>query len=177
MFKWKLADRWFRFHSLPESKRYTDNEAEVQELLARQNAVLLDVVGEGGECVVVAGSYDESPGMVDISACPALSKYLVSELAALPKQEFDPEPPEEGEAPLYLRLACGTHTLRRGLLDEVLLCVADCHIANFFVVSVERGRIFAPYDGGVDVILRDTAERDEFKSRYAQWLSARADGL
>jgi hypothetical protein len=178
LFKWRLADRWFRFHSLPESKRYAESDAEREELLTRQNAVLLDVIGEGEECVLVVGDYFESPGvLINGSGCPALAGYITHALPSLSKQDFDPEPLGEGESPIQLRLACGTHTLRRGSIDEILLCAADDLIADFFVVSFDRGRIFAPYDGGVDVVLKDGAERDEFKSRYTNWLSGRPDGL
>jgi hypothetical protein len=178
LFKWRLADRWFRFHSLPESKRYAENDAEREELLVRQNAVLLDVIGEGRGCVLVVGDYSESPGeLINGSRCPILAGYITHALPALSKQGFDPEPLNEGESPIYLRLACGTHILHRGSLDEILLCVADDRITNFFVISFERNRIFAPYDGGVDVVLGDSAERNEFKSRYAKWLSEHPDGL
>jgi len=151
---------------------------EREELLARQNTVLLDVIGEGGECVIVAGDYSESPGeIINSSRCPVLALYITDALPSLPKQEFDPDALDEGELPLSLRLAYGTHVLQKGSLDEVLLCAADDRVTSLFVVSVERKRIFAPYDGGVDVVLRDSAEMDEFKSRYAEWLSKHPDGL
>jgi hypothetical protein len=53
-FKHRLADRWFRFHSLPESKRYAEDETEVAELFARQNTVLLNVIVTDNECVLVS---------------------------------------------------------------------------------------------------------------------------
>jgi hypothetical protein len=178
LFKWRLADCWFRFHNLPESKRYAENDAERDELLNRQNAVLLDVIGEGEGCVLVAGDYSESPGiLINGSRCPVLAEYITQTLPSLSKQEYDPEPLGEGEIPIYLRLACGAHTLQKGSIDQILLCAADDQIRNFFVISFERSRIFAPYDGGVDVVLRDAAERDAFKSKYANWLSERPDGL
>ncbi|MBV9928584.1 MAG: hypothetical protein JOZ96_26445 [Acidobacteria bacterium] len=178
LFKWRLPDRWFRFHSLPESRRYAESDAERAELLTRQNTVLLDGIGEGERCVLVAGDYSESPGtLINGSSCPVLAEHITHALPSLSKQEFDPEPSGAGESPIYMRLACGSHTLRRGTLDEILLCAADERVTNFFVVSFERGRIFAPYGGGVDVVLRDASERDEFRARYAQWLSARPDGL
>lgn len=37
--------------------------------------------------------------------------------------------------------------------------------------------IVAPYDGGVDIILDTTENRDKIKSRYQDWLSPREDGL
>lgn len=175
LFKYNLAYRWFRFHSLPESKRYAEDKAEVAELLLRQNTVLLDVIGMDGECVLVSGNYSPSPPLEE--QCLALSSFEFQEFLKLSKQDFDPEKLEPDEDSIYLSLFCGIHKLRRGSLDEVLLCVADEKIVNFFVVNCERERIFAPYDGGVDVILKDVKERDLFKSKYKDWLSLHPKGL
>lgn len=38
--KWKFEQRWFRIHTLPDSKRYPDNESEYDEILRRHNIVL-----------------------------------------------------------------------------------------------------------------------------------------
>jgi len=169
-----LADRWFRFHSLPESKRYAEDKTEINELLRRQNTVLLDVIGKD-ECVLVSGNYSSSPAFEE--QCSGLSNFKSQEFLKLSKQDFDPDELEPDEQPIYLSLFCGTHELKRGSLDDILLCVADWKIVDFFVVSCERKRIFAPYDGGVDVILKDTEERDEFKSKYKNWLSNHPEGL
>ena len=177
LFKYNLADRWFCFHSLPESKRYAEDETEVAELLARQNTVLLDVIGTDSECILVWGNYLDSPLAESLKSCPALGKLQFQEFLKLPKQEFDPEDLDADEEPIYLSLLCGTHNLRRGSLDEVLLCIANWKIVNFFVVSCEQQHIFAPYDGGVDVILKDAKERDEFKAKYKDWLSPYPSGL
>jgi len=170
-----LADRWFRFHSLPESKRYAEDETEVAELLARQNTVLLDVIGTDNECILVSGNHSSSPPLEE--QCPALSDFEFQDFVTLSKQDCDPVDLEPDEEPVYLSLFCGAHKLKRGSLDEVLICVADEKIVNFFVVSCERERIFAPYDGGVDIILKDTKERDEFKTKYKDWLSSHPAGL
>lgn len=175
LFKYNLADRWFRFHSLPKSKRYAEDKAEVTELLLRQNTVLLDVIGTDDECVLVSGNYSSSPTIEE--QCSALSNFEFQEFLKLSKQDFDPEELEPDEDSIYLSLFCGKHKLRRGSLDEVLLCVADWKIVNFFVVNRKRERIFAPYDGGVDVILKEAKERDEFKLKYKAWLSLHSKGL
>ena len=171
LFKHRLADRWFRIHSLPESKRYAEDETEVAELLARQNTVLLDVIGTDEECVLVSGNYSDSPLAENLEHCPALADFEFQDFIKLSKQDFDPIDLEPDEEPIYLTLFCATHKLKRGSLDEVLLCVANEKIVNSFVVSCERQRIFAPYDGGVDVILKDMEERDKFKAKYKNWLS------
>ena len=46
-------DRWVRFHSLPESKRYPDSEDEYATVLARHHAVL-DELGLHGRCYVLS---------------------------------------------------------------------------------------------------------------------------
>jgi hypothetical protein len=177
LFKRDLANRWFRFHSLLESKRYAEDQTEVAELLARQNTVLLDVIGTDDECVLVSGNYADSPLAENLKNCPALAKFQFQEFVKLSKQEFDPDDLKSSEEPLYLTLSYEMHKLKQGSLDEVLLCVADWKIVNFFVLSCERQRIFAPYDGGVDVILKDTEERDKFKGKYKDWLSRHPKGL
>jgi hypothetical protein len=174
LFKYNLADRWFRFHSLPESKRYAEDETEFVELLTRQNTVLLDVIGKG-ESILVSGNYLSSPLLEE--QCSALGNFEFQEFLKLSKQDFDPDELEPDEQPVYLSLFCGTHELKRGSLDNILLCVADWKIVNFFVVSCESEHIFAPYDGGVDVILKDTEERDGFKAKYKNWLSSHPEGL
>jgi len=43
---------------------------------------------------------------------------------------------------------------------------------------METGKIIAaPYDGGVDFILKNNQTRDNFKEKYKEWLSEREDGL
>lgn len=177
LFKHRLFDRWFRIHSLPESKRYAADEIEVAELLARQTTVLLDVIGTDAECVLVSGNYADLPLALDLKSCPEMGKFEFQKFVKLPKQEFDPEDLDADEELVYLSLFCGTHKLKPGSLDDVLLCVANWKIVNFFVVSCERQHIFAPYDGGVDIILKDTKERDEFKAKYKDWLSPYPSGL
>ena len=177
LFKYNLVDRWFRFHSLPESKRYAEDETEFAELLARQNIVLLDVIGTNAECILVSGNYADSPLVENLKGCPALAEFEFQEFVRLSKQDFDPEDLEPDEEPIYLSLFCGIHKLKHGSLDGILLCIANEQIRNFFVVSCERRRIFAPYDGGVDVILKDAKERDVFKAKYKDWLSRHPAGL
>jgi hypothetical protein len=177
LFKWKLIDRWFRFHSLPESKRYVENDSEVAELIERQNTVLLDVIGENNECILVTGNYSNSLLEENIKDCSALAEFNFQEFIKLPKQDFDSEEIEADEEPIYISLLFAIHNLKRGSLDNVLLSIADWKIRHTFVLNYETKRIFAPYNGGVDVILKDVQERDEFKLKYKDWLSSYPGGL
>ena len=177
LFKYQLADRWFRIHSLPESKRYAEDESGTAELLKRQNTLLIDVIGNNSDCFLVSGSYADSPLEENLKHCSSLGNFEFQEFVRLSKQEFDPEELEPDEEPIFLSLLFAPYKIKNEDLDKILLCVADEKIVNFFVVNFEKQRVFAPYDGGVDLILKNSEERDEFKSKYKDWLSSHPSGF
>ncbi len=178
LFKHQLTDRWFRIHSLPESKRYAENDSETAILLERQNILLLDVIGNDSDCFLISGNYSDSPIEEDLKQCSALGNFNFQKFIRLLKADFDSrdfvEPDDE---PVYLSLFFAPYKFKNQDLDEVLLCVADWKIVNFFVVNFQKQRIFAPYDGGIDLILKNSDERNEFKSKYKDWLSSHPDGF
>jgi hypothetical protein len=55
------ARNWVRFHSLPGSKRYAETDEQKATLLARQNQLALDVLGESGSVWLVQACWS-SPG-------------------------------------------------------------------------------------------------------------------
>jgi hypothetical protein len=175
LFKQRLKERWFRFHSLPESKRYASDPIEFAELLHRQNTVLADVIGIDEPCVLVWGFHDCYPDY--FSEFPAMQQFKWDKWFDLSSKDPDPNIFEPDEPPFYLHLWISQQPLRPLMLDEVLLLVADWKITNFFVVNAENTRIFAPYDGGVDVILANSNERDQFKAKYQRWLSNYPEGF
>ena len=62
LFKHDYSDRWFRIHSLPQSKRYADNENEWAILLSRQNTIITDLFGLDTNIFLVTGEYDFDNG-------------------------------------------------------------------------------------------------------------------
>lgn len=56
-----FAARWVRFHSLPGSKRYAENDAEYAEVLTRHNTILGELTHCGEKVVLVTTGYSESP--------------------------------------------------------------------------------------------------------------------
>ena len=177
LFKYRLSDRWFRIHSLPASKRYAENQSEMNELLERQNTVLLDVIGKDATCFLVGGNYSDSPLNEDIKQCSALGNFQFNQFTRLSKQDWDREDLEPDEEHIYLSLFYSEYILKKYSLNDVLVCVADGKIVNFFIADFDKHRIFAPYDGGVDVILENYEARNQFKSKYKDWLSNHPDGF
>ncbi|OSZ79719.1 hypothetical protein CAP36_00175 [Chitinophagaceae bacterium IBVUCB2] len=58
LLKYDYPDRWFRIHSLPESKRYAEVEAEWKILLSRQNEIITDLFGFDTPILLVKGEYN-----------------------------------------------------------------------------------------------------------------------
>ncbi len=54
--------------------------------------------------------------------------------------------------------------------------IAEYELRAYFI-SIAKECIIAPYDGGMDIILKDTATRDRYKLKYQEWLSLREDGM
>lgn len=56
-----FPERWVRFHSLPGSKRYPEDETEYAEVLARHNAILGELAHPGTQVVLVTTGYSDAP--------------------------------------------------------------------------------------------------------------------
>jgi hypothetical protein len=79
--------------------------------------------------------------------------------------------------PNYWHLFAGERVWHPGGFDPIIRLVADAVVANVLIVAPDCRWVLHPYDGGMDIIAEDRAERDRLASRFAGWLSARADGL
>jgi hypothetical protein len=55
--------------------------------------------------------------------------------------------------------------------------VADDVITNVVPADTGLGWLYHPYDGGMDVIMSSSAERDALRDRHRDWLSGHPGGL
>lgn len=147
------SERWFRIHSLPESKRYAETEEEYAEIFLRHNALATEALGQGSRCYRIQGFWVE---------------------------------PEKGEKGWVIALESEELKLcfegiemiwNHSQYDTLIREIADGKTANVVFVSRESGRIYAPYDGGADLICCNEQECDEWKRAYRAWLSAHPEGL
>jgi hypothetical protein len=151
-----FPNRWARIHSLPLAKRYPGSDKEWDSLLHRQNTVIDSLIPQGTAITIVINWIDED-------------NYLF--------YSFDLEPvgifqEAEGE-PAYNSYLLET-TWESHRLDPVLLMIAD-EMVRAFIIAPDC--LIGPYDGGVDVILKDPHTCYAFKRQFKDWLSARPDGL
>jgi hypothetical protein len=167
-----LADRWVRFHSLPDSKRCADTEEEKEILLERHHQVLAALRTSSADEVVVVlirwdgqGRFRASREFRGISRSWSFWRTFVDETTADGQDEAI-------DASAFVCRLPPTRTA----LDPWLLRAADD--ADCILITDDAvDWIYAPYDGGADVIASTAEARDVLSARYAAWLPPREDGL
>jgi len=172
-FKDNYSDRWFRIHSLPDSKRYAENGQELKFLLERQNQIITDLIGDKAQVLIVTGEFNwgERQGFITEEE-KVFADYNFIRLDNIDLFEFNPEDYDEGE--IY-RPAFAETVWTANSHDKILTEIANDNIRAFFI-STDKETIIAPYDGGIDFIMRDSETKEYYKQKYRSWLSTRIDG-
>ncbi|MFT6819763.1 MAG: hypothetical protein ACJATT_003587 [Myxococcota bacterium] len=185
-----LPDRWVRFDSLPESKRYADNQVEYAEVLRRQNQLVDELLcGKPGWMVTAGTPPDQFTDLTELSAAAARAvvadiaaqadladradlEFLSSLLGTAPTRLTRDYRPAHHEPDSPVRLLHGWPLRwQPGMLDAWLRLIADDERFNTLILDAEFKRLIAPYDGGVDVIVATQEERDQLRQRHVDWLS------
>ena len=175
-----FTDKWFRIHSLPDSKRYADNDAEMKIILNRQNALISDLIGDSQAYMLLFYAISESPESVRFNQIP--------NIVLLDNIRLDIALPENYEGECYFVSGFVNKIWETTSIDTCLEKVAndekvvdfdacECDLYRILIIDINRNRIIAPYDGGVDIFLNTQCERDSFKSKYNDWLPAHERGL
>lgn len=175
LFKHDYSERWFRIHSLPEAKRYADDENEWKNILSRQNEIITDLFGLGTPILIVTGEYnwgDNRP--VHITDEEEIFRPFT--FVRLDNIELNKIAPEKYDEPDIYRPAFAQTIWKPNYHDKLLREIANDNTRAFFV-SFDKNVIVAPYDGGVDFVLKDVSTKESYKNKYRQWLSEREDGL
>jgi len=167
-----FPDRWVRFHSLPESKRYPEDEVEYATILHRHTRILEDLTQTEREVVLLTTTYSDTPWTVRQPELQRLDPNAVP-WRIVPMHELD----KEYFAPNYWHLFASVWEWRPGLFDPLVRLIAVDAISNVMIVNPECRWLLHPYDGGMDVILESTAVRYYFKSTHQEWLSPYPGGL
>lgn len=155
-FKHFLAKRWMRIYSLPDAQRYARDKAEWDILLARQNAVIDHLIPQDTPIqFVFTVIKPDSHIFVSFDLTPLGHVYHADDAAAY-------------------ELWALNDIWHSGHYDVFLSMIADEDLRAFIIAP---DCLIAPYDGGVDVILRDPHSAHAFKRHFSDWVSPRADGL
>jgi hypothetical protein len=168
--KHKLNERWVRFHSLPESKRYPENASEYAEVLNRYNKILREHFGVNVKLYVVIPECSENK-------IPFKPEKKFRKLFCDTEYWRTVEIYEEFGGEFYWHFYAATLHYSGYELNALLRLVADNEVANCFVVSENSMSLFHPYDGGSDSILSSSEERDKLKEKFSGWLSNHPKGF
>jgi hypothetical protein len=158
-------DQWIRFWSLPKAKRYADTDAEHAEVL-RRHLTVLRTLAEDTPVWVIAQDWDgrtiESGWSRD--AVPGRWPWRRT-------HDFAVSDELGAVGSFYWVRSFAVEDLASLLRD-----VAD-ERANVVIGGEDLSWVYAPYDGGADVILPTRAQRDALARRHRRWTSTRRDGL
>lgn len=160
-----LADRWVRFHSLPGGRRYPDGEADRREIVRRHRAILAELgAWSGGEdLLLITATWS---GDLVVQERPP---YLA---ALTPRSWFWDSIAVDADDGVLGCVHLWVETVDRAdqRLDLILRMVADEAISGVVLADPDLRWLYAPYDGGADVIAPDGTHRDRLAERYASWL-------
>jgi hypothetical protein len=156
--RWMLRESglpWVRFHALPGSKRYAENEAECETALFRANVLGNRLLGAGTPCWLVEARTEEAQGVGSYAG------EYVEDCLDPPTWRFYVQPVE----------------WQRGIFDVMLTAIANDEAWPTLWMNRNSGAIFSPYDGGFDLFPHSHGEVESLKAEWADWLSLRPDGL
>lgn len=167
LFRSELPSRWFRVHSLPDSKRYAEDVLEWQILLRRHNDILDDLFERGEDLYLVAASYehDECEELHPFNEVQSLKSLNMIPFEAIDLNRIDPECWDIGSrlVPMVTVISW-----EKEKFNEIIKDVANDNSRVFFF-SPAKNRIVAPYDGGIDIILEDEKTKNFYRSKYHRW--------
>ncbi|MFJ4228482.1 hypothetical protein ACIPYV_13055 [Paenarthrobacter nicotinovorans] len=156
---------WLRMHSLPQDKRYADDSEERCEVLHRHQTLLNDLlsISSSTRIRVIGQDYDIS----DIHSgwtkkhMPGSWPWRVHFDA-----DLDDDVPGQGIPGTYFWVSpYDTVGQLTGLLEQ-----AAEDVAKFIVTDSSMTWVYAPYDGGVDIIAPTPEAREALETAHCEWL-------
>jgi hypothetical protein len=159
-------DSWLRFHSLPGSRRYAETGDETSIILDRQNIIAAEVLGNETSCWMIGHLYASDGDANEDDAWRRehrqhFQRNKMKRIQRLP----DPHDPD-----VTYDIFATKAVWRRGVFDETLRAIANDEVRVMWMSDV-TGAIFAPYDGGMDLILASTDHIRALKLSHSDWLS------
>jgi len=168
----KFSSRWIRFHALPISKRYADNDAEYSVIISRANTLMNEIFDSDEALYIVSSRADKIPSVTNYDIFPYTKNSRRLSYA------FSWMDPESEPAD---RFTWSTHSKKlawnEGQFNDVFLKIADEEDYGILFANSDLSSLVAPYDGGYDLILENTKVAQTLRKKYMSWTSPRSDGL
>jgi hypothetical protein len=166
-------DRWLRIHSLSEGKRYATSGLEHAEIRRRHLAVAEDVISGDTSPVVLVTDTLKGETAIQLARHLGFSESAFPRLWQLPAGLSDAE---TGVFEEPMAVFGSQRSLDQPQFDRFVSEVAEDRCRGLLFAPTS-GQIYAPYDGGADLIYPSEPLRDAAADRYSAWVSPREDGL
>jgi hypothetical protein len=170
------SEEWVRFHSFPALQRYPASDADRQQLLRRHDRVIRTLRQQFGRGRLIGLAVGIAPWQgITADGQPVTVHHVPTVLPGLRHMFNSLHPYDEsfgtyGE--LYATDQLTMRRLRRELLRQTLVLDSDIAVID---ESARWG--YAPYDGGADVLLTSSRDRDLLRRQHTDWLSPLESGL
>lgn len=158
-------DRWLRLHSLPNSKRYAEDDVERAEVRRRAWAAASKLLVTGEPVSLVTGLYQGGEP----------HELGLSDLTSMSFERVGPYEHPLFDGPF---VAYATQTIwPHADFDRLIDAIADDRLQLVWFSSIS-GEVFAPYDGGIDLIFGSPMRAQSMRPVFPpDWYSQRDDGL
>ena len=138
-------------------------------------------MGVKSDLLLITGEYDYNPSNSTQGQLLNDGSFSHLELTELKHIELDKlvpnsHLPDENRPGEVYNLFVAEVSWQYGAHDSILKDIANWVTTAMFI-SVAANCVIAPYDGGMDVLVKDTATRNRYKEKYGDWLSKREDGM
>lgn len=160
---------WFRIRSLDGARRYPSTEKDIASLLARENAIITEVLGQRSKVLGITGEYNFEKEKVRSTYLRSklLRRFTFTELNPIDMHELSRSEFKAGD--IY-RLYLAELVWEEGAFDELLEAIAFDE-ARMFFLNPEKKTVAAPFDGGVDFIVPEPGASAGLKLKYKDWLA------
>lgn len=166
----KHAPQWFRVHSLPDSKRYPDNDDELVMIISRARTVAAAVIGTTGPWYLIRSVPEPLPPY-QLQNSWEIDGILLTRDFVWTNVDNDPEDAFNQVAYVAKVEALDRH------FDEAIKAFSEHHTESLIWIEPTSGAVMAPYDGGIDLIVSRSISVQSLREEFSDWLSNRSDGL
>ncbi len=166
-----LHEHWTRFHSLPQSKRYAENDGEYAELL-RRHLDVCSALFEPREVIFVLHSEHHPRNTKPNSK----KRYFLGRRQLREKMIELPVLFSDKAEPGYWRVRAMITSWMPDFFADLNRCIADEQETSVAFISPATKNIYCPYDGGMDIFSFSISPQS-LEEKFQRWMSGRPDKL
>lgn len=159
----RRPDQWTRFHALPESKRSAETRTERRIILDRAAEIAEFLFGSKKDVWLATCSLTYAGDR------RAKRKRIVGVETPLPFVFSRDESCFFGDQ-VQVEVYADRTIWRPGHQDALLTKIADDR-ENALWFEPSSGRVFAPYDGGFDIVVENSNVVARAEEKYSAWMS------